>query len=243
MRTFRIASALAGLLLLGACASAPEPGSLSFDPFEAHNRPVHEANKDLDREVYGPVARAYGRTVPQPVRRGVTNLRNHWRLPGQVVQYALQGDLRRVGGQSARFAINTVFGLGGLVDPAAEMGLPYRETNFDETFYVWGLPEGGYLELPFLGPGTQRDWTGWALDQLLDPMYYVLPTAATNVLLGLSVADVVNERYELDPVIEALLHESADSYTAQRISYLQNMRARLQGGTDLDRLEDVYEDF
>ena len=47
-------------------------------------------------------------------------------------------------------------GLGGLIDPAAEMGLPYDETNFDETFYRWGLPEGGYWELPLLGPGTQR---------------------------------------------------------------------------------------
>ena len=42
-------------------------------------------------------------------------------------------------------------GLGGLIDPAAEMGLPYDETNFDETFYRWGLPEGGYWELPLSG--------------------------------------------------------------------------------------------
>jgi phospholipid-binding lipoprotein MlaA len=97
--------------------------------------------------------------------------------------------------------------------------------------------------VPFLGPGTQRDWTGWLLDQFLDPVYYVLPPSATTALLGLNFADVVNERYELDPVIQALLHESADSYTAQRISYLQNARARLQGGTDLEQLEDVYEDF
>ena len=46
------------------------------------------------------------------------------------------------------------------------MGLPYDETNFDETFYRWGVPEGGYWELPLVGPGTQRDWTGYALDQL-----------------------------------------------------------------------------
>ena len=44
-------------------------------------------------------------------------------------------------------------------------------------------------------------------------------------------------------MVQSLLHEFADSYTAQRISYLQNMRARLQGGTDVDELEDVYADF
>ena len=60
------------------------------------------------------------------------------------------------------------------------MGLPYDETDFDETFYRWGLPEGGYLELPLVGPGTQRDWTGYALDQVIDPTWYVLPAAASN---------------------------------------------------------------
>ena len=62
------------------------------------------------------------------------------------------------------------------------MGLPYDETGFDETFHRWGLPEGGYVELPLFGPGTQRDWTGYALDQLTDPTWYVLPVAATNAL-------------------------------------------------------------
>ena len=177
------------------------------------------------------------------MRAGIRNLRNHWRLPSQAIQYTLQGRPGQVAETATRFAVNTVFGLAGLIDPAKEMGLPYRETNFDETFHVWGLPEGGYLELPFVGPGTQRDWIGWALDQVSDPMYYVLPVAATNGLLVAGGLDIVNDRYELDPVLEELLHNSADSYTAQRISYLQNMRARLGGGTEIDQLEDVYADY
>ncbi len=70
----------------------------------------------------------------------------------------------------------------------------------------------------------------------------MLPVAATNALLVLGGLDLVNDRYELDPVLDALLYKSADSYTAQRISYLQNMRARLQGGTDIEQLEDIYAD-
>lgn len=241
--TGRVAAGLSAALLLGACAVAPEPASLSFDPLEAENREVHVVNKQLDRQAFGPVARAWGGTVPQRARRGVTNLRDHWRLPGHTIQYALQGDGLRVAQSATRFAVNSVFGFAGLLDPAAEMALPYRETNFDETFYIWGIPEGGYLELPFLGPGTQRDWTGWVLDQVLDPVYYVLPMPVTNGLLAVAGLNVVDERYEFNAPIEALLHESADSYTAQRISYLQNMRARLQGGADLDQLEDIYADF
>ena len=72
------------------------------------------------------------------------------------------------------------------------------------------------------------------LDQVLDPTWYVLPVAAAHSLSVLGGLDIVNDRYELDAVLNALLHESADSYNAQRIAYMQNMRARLQGGTDVE---------
>jgi phospholipid-binding lipoprotein MlaA len=239
----RAAIGLAGAALLAACAVSPDPQSLTFDPFEESNRGIHEINRQIDGAVYGPVARGWGETVPQPVRTGIRNLRNHWRLPSHTVQYALQGRGMHVAETATRFAVNSTFGLAGVIDPATEMGLPYRETNFDETFYVWGIPEGGYLELPFVGPGTQRDWTGWALDQISDPMYYVLPGAAVDGLFVLGGLDIVNDRYELDPALQALLHESADSYTAQRIAYLQNMRARLGGGPEIEELEDIYADY
>jgi phospholipid-binding lipoprotein MlaA len=228
---------------LAGCAVSPDPASLAFDPFEEQNRGVHEVNKDLDRRVYGPVARGYGNSVPPPVRKGVSNFRNHWRLPGHVVQYTLQARPARAAESASRFVVNSVVGLAGLLDPATAMGLPYDETNFDETFYVWGLPEGGYVEVPFAGPGTQRDWFGYVLDQALDPTWYLLPGAATTTLLVAGGLDIVNDRYELDTTLETLLHESEDSYTAQRISYLQNMRARLAGGTDVEQLEDVYADY
>jgi phospholipid-binding lipoprotein MlaA len=121
------------------------------------------------------------------------------------------------------------------------MGIEYRRTNFDETFFVWGIPEGGYVELPVGGPGTERDWTGWALDIVADPTAYVLPADAVTALVGVAALDIVNDRYELDAPLESILYDSADSYTSLRISYLQNMRARLQGEADLDLLEDIYD--
>lgn len=237
------ATAAAAAIALSGCAAAPDPTSLDWDPIEESNRAAHSVTVPVDRAVYGPGARAYGAVVPPEVRKGVKNLRDNWRLPGHAIQYTLQGRPVAVAESTTRFLVNTLLGLGGLVDMATDMGLPYDETNFDETFYRWGVPEGGYLELPLVGPGTQRDWTGYVLDQALDPTWYVLPVAASNALLVLGGLDLVNDRYELDPVVEELLHNSADSYTAQRISYIQNMRARLEGGTNVDELEDVYADY
>lgn len=231
------------LVLLAACAQRPAPPpALDADPLEAQNRSSHQLNVALDAAAYGPAARGYGAVLPEPARNGVTNFVNHTRLPAQTLQYGLQGKPVRVLENTFRFAINTVFGFGGLLDPAAEMDLPYRETGMDETLHVWGVPPGAYWELPVGGPGTQRDWAGWALDVVTDPVFYVTGGASTAVG-GLRTVDLLHDRYKLDPAAQALLHESADSYNAQRISYLQNMRARLQGGAKIDELEDPYADY
>lgn len=238
-----IATIIAVTISLSGCSTAPAPEpDLAFDPLEAPNRDAHDLNVRLDTAVYGPVARSYGKAVPEEARRTISNLRNNWRLPGHAIQYALQGRGEEVAETTTRFAVNTLLGLGGLLDIATDMGLPYEETGFDEVFYRWGISEGGYLELPVAGPGTQRDWTGYVFDQVLDPTWYVLPVAAGNALLVLGGLDLVNDRYELDPVLDSLLYQSADSYAAQRTSYLQNRRAVLRGGTDIDTLEDIYAD-
>jgi phospholipid-binding lipoprotein MlaA len=228
---------------LAACVASPDPDSLTFDPLEPQNRRAHALNKRVDRAAFGPVARAWGTTIPREFRQGVTNLNYNWRHPHYVVQYTLQGRGGEAAVSATRFGVNTLLGLGGLLDVADGMGLEFRETGVDETMHVWGVPEYAYLEVPLGGPGTQRDWNGWVLDILLDPAFYVLPASAAYTLVGIAGADIVNDRYELDPVIDELLYQSADSYTAQRISYLQNMRARLQGGPDIEQLEDVYADF
>lgn len=228
---------------LSACARSPDPDSLTFDPFETQNRATHDANLVVDRNLYRPVSLAYGEGIPAPVRRGVTNLKRNWESPGYMVQYTLQGRPVLFAEATTRFLTNTLLGLGGVLDIAGEMGIEYRDTNYDETFYRWGIPEGGYVVLPLGGPGTQRDWTGWGLDILLDPVQWVAPTSAAYALLGVGTLDLANDRYELDPSIEELFYNSEDSYTAVRISYLQAQRAELRGGTGLDLLEDVYEDY
>lgn len=234
---------LVGLAICG-CAAGPAPfPPLDDDPLEEQNRSAHQLNVALDSAAFGPTARAYGAIVPEPARNGVTNFVNHTRLPAGAIQYGLQGRPIKVAENVFRFAINTVFGFGGLLDPAKEMGLPYDETGVDETMHVWGVPTGGYWELPVGGPGTQRDWVGWGLDGFADPLLYVTAGATAWGLVGVRTVDLLHDRYKLDPALQSLLYESADSYTAQRISYLQNMRARLQGGADIETLEDPYADF
>lgn len=232
--------AVAAAAMLAGCNASPDPQSLDWDPNRNFNMAAHRVNVSVDKVAFGPVARAYGSTMPPLVRRGITNVRDNWKLPNHVVNYALQGEGVEVAKSTTRFLVNTIFGLGGILDVAKDMDLPYVDTGFNETFYKWGMPEGGYLEIPLGGPGTERDWAAWVLDVGADPVNLVLPREALNGLLVVGGLDVVNQRYEMDSVIEALLHQSANSYDATRIAYLQSMRAALSGGTSVDTLEDVY---
>jgi len=91
-------------------------------------------------------------------------------IAGAVVNNALQGDLDGVSINTMRFILNTLVGVGGIFDPAGTIGLDEVETDFGQTLAVWGVPEGAFLELPLVGPSTERDLAGDVVDIFIDPL-------------------------------------------------------------------------
>ena len=63
--------------------------------------------------------------------------------------------------------------LAGIFDPSEKLGLRARGTDFGETLHRWGVAEGDYVEIIFLGPSTERDAIGKVADLLLDPVGFV----------------------------------------------------------------------
>lgn len=229
--------------LLAACASGQTnlaEGEI-YDPFETTNRSIHEFNIALDKLVVGPVATVYGSVVPEDIRTVVENAARNVGEPNAFVNHVLQGDGDAAGTTLLRFVLNSTLGIGGIADPAADMGLFEQPTDFGETLGVWGLPEGAYLELPVLGPSTVRDTVGIAVDLAIDPMNYVITREQAYYLLALRGVNLIGKRNTYDDLISLLLYESADSYAAQRLSYMQNKRYVVSGGeTEIDDLEDPY---
>jgi len=213
--------------VLSACA-APQAQGIN-DPYEAHNREVHEINKDIDRTVLRPVSRAYGNTVPAPVRGGLSRFSANLDLPGMVVNDLLQVRLADAITNSARFLFNSTVGLAGFFDPASDIGLYERETDFGETLHVWGVGEGAYVELPLLGPSTERDMVGKVVDVALNPTRLMFSDEFQAGETVAGIADVANERYEYSETIDSVLYESADSYAQGQLLYLQNRRFELRG--------------
>lgn len=233
---------LAGLV--AGCSVAPE-GVEVWDPYEEKNRAVHEDNRAIDAAVLSGGASSYEEAIPAPVRRRISNLSGNLSLPGQAFNGLLQGRPETVVENTFRFLLNSTLGVGGLFDPASEFGLAGRPTDFGETLHVWGAPEGAYLELPLLGPSTERDAFGRLVDVVIDPVRYLLPVRERNLTYGVHVLAGLGDRGRYSAFIDATLYDSADSYAQARLMYLQNRRFQL--GDDsrtqyIDPYEDLYGD-
>lgn len=233
-------AALALLVVAAGCTRPSAPVDI-FDPYESRNREVHEFNKRVDRALLGPGAGAYG-VVPKPVRRGVGNVADNLSTPGFVVNDLLQGQIVDAGHNTLRFALNTTVGLLGLVDVAGWLGLERRASDFGETLARWGVPEGAYLELPFVGPSTERDAAGKVVDLFTNPLIYHLPPEEWYVKPAVDGVRRFTSRTEFASSVESVLNDSADSYLAARSLYLQNRRFQVGDSTE-DNYVDPYEDF
>lgn len=232
------------LLLLSACAG-PDVASGIYDPLEVRNREIHEGNRQLDKDLLGPASNAYGTGLPEPVRNGVGHFASNLGVPGTVVNDLLQFRIGDALHNTARFLLNTTVGLGGILDPAKEIGLEQRPSDFGETLHVWGFKEGAYRELPVLGPSTTRDAVGTVVDFFLDPIALVIPAPERYISTLASGASKIGDRYRFGETVESILHESADSYAQARLLYLENRRFQL-GQDDLEtneELYDIYEEF
>ncbi len=208
-----------------------------YDPYERQNRKVHAFNRGLDRAIVRPAAIGYSTILPDEIEDSVGHFAKNLGQPSVVVNSVLQGDFRGAGISTVRFLTNSVLGIGGLFDVATDFDVPQHDTDFGETLYVWGVGEGAYLELPVLGPSTQRNTAGKVVDLFTNPLSYTLesPEAYYGTIAG--VASGLGTRGRFSDTVDSILYESADSYAQARLIYLQNRRFELGDGeaaTEID---------
>lgn len=232
--------ALLGVALLTACAPRDVPAGID-DPWEASNRQTHEFNKKLDKSLIRPAGNAYAGSVPQPVMTGVSNFAGNLSTPSLVVNNILQADAEGAMANSWRFVINSTLGIVGLFDVATAFGIPEHDTDFGETLHVWGAKEGNYVELPLLGPSTERDAVGRVVDMFTNPLSYVLPAPEKYAGTAALTIKRLGDRGRYSQTVDSVLHDSADSYAQGRLTYLQNRRYKLYGEAGLgDPYDDPY---
>ena len=242
MNTPRAAPAalLCAALLASGCATVTGAGAPTpEDPWESFNRKVYAFNDTVDEAVMKPVAKAYKAVLPQLVRTGISNVLGNIGDLWSAANHLLQGKLQTGLDMGMRVVTNTVFGLGGLLDPATEMGLVRRSEDFGQTLGRWGVGPGPYLVLPLLGPSTLRDGASLIVDR-----QFAASTLAKSDNLGYAVTGVelVNLRANLLDTTQLLDAVALDRYSFVRQAYLSRRLDQVYDGAPplapMDNLED-----
>lgn len=237
----RIVTLLAIVTLASGCATVAEDQRVDYDPWEGLNRGTHAVNDTVDRATLKPLAKGYRKIVPEPVRNGVTNFSRNLFTPRSAINNFLQGKPKDGFSELARFVVNTTVGVGGIFDIATESGVEPKTEDFGQTAAVWGVPQGPYVVIPFLGPSTLRDAALIPLDVTADPLYHY--DGKQSVRNSLYAIRLVNLRSRVLS-IEELLQDSADPYVTIRESYLQNREFQIyDGDPPLEDDDEFYDEF
>jgi phospholipid-binding lipoprotein MlaA len=227
--------ALAAWLCIG-CVTVSTPNPK--DPFESYNRSMFLANAAFDVVVTKPIARGYAAITPAPVRECVGNVFDNLKVPFSAVNNLLQGKLQAACEDVMRFAINTVFGLGGCFDIATPAGLPHHKADFGQTLGVWGVQSGPYVVLPLLGSSNVRDaFATLAQIPMKNPIDRNVLTKdiqhvpTRNSALGLSL---INTRADLLPATDALEKMGVDEYAFVRDAAIRRRLNKVYDGNPPD---------
>ena len=238
------------LIFLSGCSTVATKGNsekptlashfASKDPFERFNRATFEFNDKFDKVAAQPVAQAYTDYVPSFIRTGVSNFFGNIGDVWTSINSFLQGNFADGLSDIMRFGLNSTFGFLGLLDIASEAQIPKHHKDLGQTLGVWGVPNGPYLVIPFLGPSVLRDTVALPVDYYADAWSYYRPVSIRNT--G-SVVRLVDKRSGYLGATSLLEDAALDKYTFVRDGYLQRIKGQIESQRNFKQEREDYEEM
>ena len=229
-------------LFLTACSSSIDPATGERkDPLEGFNRAMWKVNYDyLDPYVVKPVATGWRDYVPSPVKTGLVNVANNLDEPASFVNRLLEGEGKKAMVHLNRFWINSIFGIGGLIDWASltpDLKLDNGNREFGDTLGHYGVGTGAYIVVPGYGSTTPRQAVGKVADSAY-PVLSLLTTPWSIAKFGVQGIDARSKLLDQD----ALLKQSLDPYVTFREAYFQNLEFKVNNGKATEEKETLSEE-
>jgi phospholipid-binding lipoprotein MlaA len=190
------------------------------DPIEPFNRAMFLFNDKMYFWVLKPAATGYNAVVPEPGRIGVKHFFDHLGYPARVLSCLFQADVKGAAEETGRFVINTLWGLGGFLDPAAgeSLNLQKQDTDLGQTLGVYGVGHGFFIMWPVYGPSSPRDSLTIVGDHFLYAPSYIDPWYAR---FGVWSYEKINSASLRIGDYESLKAAAIDPYIAMRDAYIQ----------------------
>ena len=219
---------------LCACSTLSPQSLAEHDPWEKTNRDIFDFDVWVEHNIAEPVNDAYRFVLPAPARKGVHNLTSNLHEPIVLANDVLQGNASNAANTLGRIVVNSTIGIGGLIDVASRIGLPYHSNDFGITLGQSGVQEGSYLVLPLIGPLPPRDLVGSGVDGFFDPLSWARFHGKDTWMFArgaLRVLDTVDQQRESFETIE---RTSIDFYATTRNLYRQSRNARIRNDNTAD---------
>lgn len=224
-RTLKACSSIVLLLLLNACATT---GGDPRDPWEGFNRGVFEFNEAMDTAIFNPVSTVYKTITPEIVDRGITNMFSNVHDLSVIANDVLQFKFVQALSDVLRVFINTTFGLLGFFDAATDAGFVKHNEDFGQTLATWGMGSGPYIMVPFFGPSSIRDATGFAVDAgFLNPIFYIEDDLTRAGLLTLNYVDFKADMMSAGNLLE---EAALDKYEFTKNAYFDRRTNLINDG-------------
>lgn len=214
-----------------------EIGPPQGDPAEALNAATYQVVQAVDEAVVAPVAEAYDKGIPKPIRSGLRNFLRNLGEPINFLNFLLQFKPKSALRSAGRFAINTTVGIGGLFDPATrKFDIEHRSNGLANTLGFYGVGPGPYLYLPFIGATTVRDLAGQIVDLSVIPTIAGKPFNKPLYAIPIGALNSLESRIIIDDQINAIRDRCGDPSGATRDIYL------IQRQLEIDALRDKVSD-
>lgn len=225
------------IVYLGGCATTGSGDPR--DPFEGFNRGVYSFNQSMDQALFDPLGKVYQAITPDLVDQGVTNFFSNLGDIAVVVNDLLQFKIDQALSDATRFIFNSTIGIFGFFDVSSHIDLPKHDEDFGQTLAYWGIGAGPYLMVPFFGPTTVRDATGFVVDAgILNPVFYIDDDALKASLLSLNYIDF---KADLLSAKKLLGDAALDEYEFLKSAYFEKRKNLINDG-DREAYEDVDEE-
>jgi len=221
----RLVGVGASVLLFAGCATTG-PASPD-DPFEPWNRAMYEVHQVVDGNVVKPAVQAYVDYTPKLIQQTIRNFFGNIDDLFSAITGLMSGKLDLAGHDLGRVIVNTLFGIGGLIDVASDGGIPKGDWDFGLAFGAWGFQQGPYLFVPLIGPTTVRDGTGLVARAYTGPISYLPDVPTRNILYGVGAVDLRAQALSAESGID---QAALDRYTFIRRAYLQRRQYLLYEG-------------
>lgn len=189
---------------------------LGDDDFESFNRKIFNFNLKLNKYAIRPIHILWASIMPQYGMDRLRSMANNIEYPIRLISSLIQRDFETSKNETIRFFMNTVFGLGGMYDPAKKfLKIEQSNENMEQALAGCKVSSGKYFVLPILSFTTPRGILGKILDTALNPGSYI----GTPILAIIKACFTINRTSYYQDIIKMVESTFADPYEIAKMIY------------------------